>query len=249
MVSVAVIDGVAGVNAVTPPLSYLTTMQILIHSSNLKEILQCYETGLVDGIDYPYAIYTDSDIDCLYGMYDAIEGIDVDREVHIPLGGTVEQMTEKADKILSTHAYGAVLKIPVNRGNLKLARNLAHRHYRINVTHVYNPAQAVMVAKSGVDNVTVSVGAIDDFGYAGLEVLRGVAGMCSAQKVDTTVVANDLRTTHRASRAIYNGASTIVLEPKVFWEMYRHPLSHTNSGWASPVVETYVDDELSDLFQ
>ena len=222
-------------------------MKILIQSSNLNEILKCYDTGLVDGIDYPYAIYSDTDLECLYGMYDGLEGVGVEN-MHIPLAGTVEQMTEKADKILSTHGYSAVLKVPMNRDNLKLATDLAHRHYRINVTHIYNPAQAVMVAKSGVDNVTVSVGAIDDFGYAGLEVLRGVAGMCSAQKVDTTVVANDLRTTHRASRAIYNGASTIVLEPKVFWEMYRHPLSHTNTGFTLPEVETYVDRELSDLF-
>ena len=222
-------------------------MKILIQSSNLKKTLQCYETGLVDGVDCPFTLYSASDLAHTEKFFQAIEDMGLS-SIHVGVAGSPEQVREKAYDLLRTHSSIVTVKIPINRDNLALAKELTALRHRVNITHVYNPAQAVMVAKAGVENVTVSVGAIDDFGYAGLEVLRGVAGMIAAQKVDTTVVANDLRTTHRASRAIYNGASTIVLTPEVFWEMYRHPLSHTNSGYQLPEVEDYVDNSLRDLF-
>ena len=45
------------------------------------------------------------------------------------------------------------------------------------MTLVFNTAQAALASKAGATYVSPFVGRIDDQGYAGLEVVRGIAGL------------------------------------------------------------------------
>ena len=78
-----------------------------------------------------------------------------------------------------------------------------------------------------IDGVTTNpfVGRIDDQGYAGLEVVRSIAGLYSQHCVPTQVLAASIRTPHRAVRSFYNGAAIATMPPSVFWKMYTHILT------------------------
>ena len=216
-------------------------MKILINSDSLATIKTCLRSGIVEGVDLDLPI--DDDLDTLVDTIIDCGASDV----HLQVRGSYEKMKEQAYHLLNRNGLTTTIKIPMGPDGLQLAQELTANAYRVNITDIYNPSQAVMVGMANVNNATVAVGAIDDFGYAGLEVLRGVAGMLRTQGVNTSVVGTDLRTTHRATRAIYNGASTIVLTPPVFWEMYHHPLSKNESALKYDWIKEEID-ELQELF-
>ena len=60
---------------------------------------------------------------------------------------------------------------------------------------------------------------------AGLEVVRGIAGLYASKRVPTQVLAASIRTVHRAVRAFYNGADIVTMPPEVFTKMYDHVLT------------------------
>ena len=83
----------------------------------------------------------------------------------------------------------------------------------------------MLAAKAGATYVSPFVGRIDDQGYAGLEVVRGIASLYQQKWINTEVLAASIRTPHRAVRSFYNGASIVTMPPKVFWDMYPHVLT------------------------
>ena len=108
---------------------------------------------------------------------------------------------------------------------LQVCDILTKRRIRTNVTLVFNTAQAVLAAKAGATYVSPFVGRIDDQGYAGLEVVRGIANLYCTQGLGTKVLAASIRTPHRAVRSFFNGADICTLPPNVFWQMYEHVLT------------------------
>ena len=90
---------------------------------------------------------------------------------------------------------------------------------------IFNAAQALLAAKAGATYVSPFVGRIDDQGYAGLEVVRSIAGLYAQTGQSTQVLAASIRTPHRAVRSFFNGASIVTMPPKVFWDMYNHVLT------------------------
>ena len=90
---------------------------------------------------------------------------------------------------------------------------------------MFNTAQALLASKAGATYVSPFVGRIDDQGYAGLEVVRGIAGLYQQTGSPTQVLAASIRTPHRAVRSFFNGASIVTMPPAVFWKMYDHVLT------------------------
>ena len=69
------------------------------------------------------------------------------------------------------------------------------------------------------------VGRLDDQQVAGLEVVRGIAGLYAQKRVETQVFAASIRSVHRAVRSFYNGAHIVTMPPNVFEDMYKHILT------------------------
>ena len=87
-----------------------------------------------------------------------------------------------------------------------------------------------MAAKAGATYVSPFVGRLDDQQVAGLEVVRGIAGLYNMKRVQTQVLAASIRNVHRAVRSFYNGADVVTMPPQVFKDMYNHILTDKGLG-------------------
>ena len=108
---------------------------------------------------------------------------------------------------------------------LQVCRELNKELIRTNVTLIFTIPQAILAAKAGATYVSPFVGRLDDQQVAGLEVLRGIAGLYSMKQVRTQVLAASIRTVQRAVRSFYNGADVVTMPPSVFMKMYDHVLT------------------------
>ena len=93
------------------------------------------------------------------------------------------------------------------------------------MTLIFTIPQAILAAKAGATYVSPFVGRLDDQQVAGLEVVRGIAGLYAMKGVRTQVLAASIRSVHRAVRSFYNGAHVVTMPPQVFEDMYKHILT------------------------
>ena len=117
------------------------------------------------------------------------------------------------------------IKLPMTQDGLAVCKKLSLLIIRTNITLVFNIAQAVLAAQAGATYVSPFVGRIDDQGYAGLEVVRGIADMFQKMDTKTKVLAASIRTPQRAVRSLYNGADIVTVPPKVFKQMFTNILT------------------------
>ena len=198
-------------------------MKIFIDSADVAQIKAADRTCLIDGVTTNPSLIAKSGRDPL-DVYNELADMGI-RDISMEVMGNFDQMLSKALELADAFGDVATIKLPMTIEGLQVCDILTKRRIRTNVTLVFNTAQAVLAAKAGATYVSPFVGRIDDQGYAGLEVVRGICNLYCSQGVGTKVLAASIRTPHRAVRSFFNGADICTLPPKVFWEMYDHILT------------------------
>jgi len=198
-------------------------MKFFIDTAVVDEIKDCWATGLIDGVTTNPTLIQRAGRDPLDVYKELIDlGIgDISMEVM----GTAAEMEYDAMQLYTLFKESTTVKLPMTEEGLMVCQRLTDLGIRTNVTLIFNAAQALLAAKSGATYVSPFVGRIDDQGYAGLEVVRSIAGLYQMKGIDTQVLAASIRTPHRVVRSFYNGADVVTMPPKVFWGMYDHILT------------------------
>lgn len=198
-------------------------MRIFIDSANVDEIAKAFHTGLIDGVTTNPTLIKKSERDPV-SVYRELQVLGVD-DISMEVMGTKNEMIKEAIGLSEEFDDVATIKLPMTQDGLSVCRYLKGYNIRTNVTLIFNAAQALLAAKAGATYVSPFVGRIDDQGYAGLEVVRSIAGLYAQTGLSTQVLAASIRTPHRAVRSFFNGASIVTMPPKVFWDMYNHVLT------------------------
>ena len=201
-------------------------MKLFIDSANLNDIIDCWNTGLIDGVTTNPSLIAKSG-DTAEAVYDRLAEIGVP-DISMEVMGNQCQMGNQAFELFSKYKEVATIKLPMTRDGLLVCRELTPLGIRTNVTLIFNAAQALLAAKAGATYVSPFVGRVDDQGYAGTEVVRSCAELL--RRTDTQVLAASIRTTQRVVRCFYSGADIVTMPPSVFWSMYDHVL--TDQGLA-----------------
>ena len=199
-------------------------MKIFIDSAHVRDISLACATGLIDGVTTNPSLIAKTGRDPL-DVYKEIVDLGVEDVSMEVSAGFAEDMTKEGIQLYATFKEACTVKLPMTVDGLMACRNLSEIGIKTNVTLVFNAAQALLAAKAGATYVSPFVGRIDDQGYAGLEVVRSIAGLYCQKNLDTQVLAASIRTPHRAVRSFYNGAGIVTMPPKVFWQMYEHVLT------------------------
>ena len=198
-------------------------MKLFIDSANISDIADCVSTGLIDGVTTNPSLVA-KEGESADDLYKAIIDLGIS-DVSMEVMGDYSEMRHAAMQLYAVYKEAATIKLPMTIDGLKVCKELSDLGIRTNVTLIFNTAQAVLAAKAGATYVSPFVGRIDDQGYAGLEVVRGIASLYQQKWINTEVLAASIRTPHRAVRSFYNGASIVTMPPKVFWDMYPHVLT------------------------
>lgn len=198
-------------------------MKFFIDTANVDEIKDCWATGLIDGVTTNPTLIKRAGRDPL-DVYKALIDLGIG-DISMEVMGTAAEMEYDAMQLYTLFKESTTVKLPMTEEGLQVCQRLSDLGIRTNVTLIFNAAQALLAAKAGATYVSPFVGRIDDQGYAGLEVVRSIAGLYQMKGIETQVLAASIRTPHRVVRSFYNGADVVTMPPKVFWGMYDHILT------------------------
>jgi transaldolase len=128
-------------------------------------------------------------------------------------------------------AHNVLVKCPTTAEGLAACKQLSGEGIRVNMTLIFSPAQAILVAKAGAWCGSPFVGRLDDIAADGMALVGEMVEIYRVQGYHTKVLAASLRHPMHVVEAAKLGADIATMPFSVFQQLVRHPL--TDSGLAA----------------
>ena len=208
-------------------------MKFFIDSADIEEIRQANKKGWVDGVTTNPTLIAKNGKD----FHETIK--EICKEVKGPVSAEVistqsEEMF-KEGLTLAKLADNVVVKIPLIEEGLIAVKKFTAEGIKTNVTLVFNPLQALLVAKAGGTMVSPFVGRLDDIGQNGMAMVEEIIQIFRNYDFATEVLVASVRGPLHIEQAALMGADIVTVPYKVMQGMTQHPL--TDKG-----LKMFLDD-------
>ena len=200
-------------------------MKIFLDCSDAELIANAFETGLIDGVTTNPSLMRKAGQDPKEVIKEISEifpwNASISAEV---VGDTAEEMLDMSEDYLEI-GPNITIKVPCTPEGLKACRDLSNDEVQVNVTLVFDTAQAILAAKAGATYVSPFVGRVFDQSFDGIGVIEQIADVYATHNVKTQVLAASVREVYQVSSAFRVGADICTLPLPIFYKMYKHILT------------------------
>jgi len=202
-------------------------MKFFIDTANLKEISDAHSLGLVDGVT------TNPSLCAKEGVNDPVDFrghiLEICNIVHGPVNAEVlateaDAMVAEARELASIHEQ-VVVKIPMTRDGLRATHILSEEGIKVNVTLIFQPLQALLVAKAGAAYVSPFIGRLDDINHRGMEIVEQTIAIYENYGYDTEIIVASVRHPLHVLEAGLAGADISTIPYGVLMQLIKHPLT------------------------
>jgi transaldolase len=199
-------------------------MKFFLDTANLDEIRRGVSFGIIDGITTNPTLVAKEKARFREHILEICE-IVKEGVVNVEVVSTdTDGILREAREIATWHP-NIVVKIPMIPDGVRALSMLAKEGIRINITLVFSPAQALLVAKAGAYFVSPFLGRLDDISTNGLSLLAEILQIYRAYNFSTQVLAASLRHPLHVVEAARMGAHIGTMPYKVFEQLFKHPLT------------------------
>ena len=194
-------------------------MRIFLDTADTEVIKKYYGTGLIDGITTNPTLIRRSGRDP--------EDVYKELEDSMEVVGDSNEMIEEGIRLATKFAKSATIKVPCTPDGLLACAELSMKNLiRVNVTLIFDVAQAILAAKAGAAYVSPFVGRLDDNSIAGLQLIKDIDEVYRVQAIHRTrILSASIRYVNSVSQSFANGANIVTMPPAVFEKMYNHVLT------------------------
>ncbi len=208
-------------------------MKFFTDTADIKEIKECLDMGLCDGVTTNPSIIAKS----------GRKFKEVVAEICSLTAGPVSAEVTALDfdgmmteaKELRKIAKNVAIKVPLTPAGLKACRALAGDGTMVNVTLCFSANQALLAAKSGATFISPFVGRLDDINLEGMELIQDIRTIYDNYGFETNILAASVRNANHVKQAALIGADYVTAPPAVLKALYTHPL--TDKG-----IESFLAD-------
>ncbi len=198
-------------------------MKFFIDTANLDEIKDAAEMGILDGVTTNPTLLSREPGDPFENLKKICEIVPgpVSAEV---IATDVAGMVSEAHK-LAEIAGNIVIKLPTTREGVKACKILSDEGIRVNMTLVFSPAQAILVARAGATFVSPFVGRLDDISSDGMGLIEQIVQIYSNYGFETEILVASVRHPMHVVQAALMGADICTIPHKVINQLFKHPLT------------------------
>ena len=200
-------------------------MRIFLDTADTDLIRKYHGTGLIDGVTTNPTLIMRSGRDP-EEVYQEIQDIGL-RDISMEVMGNSNEMIEEGIRLATKCPNSATIKVPCTPDGLLACAELSMKNLiRVNVTLIFDVAQAILAAKAGAAYVSPFVGRLDDNSFAGLELIKDIDKVYRVQAIHKTrILSASIRYVNSVSQSFANGADIVTMPPSVFDKMYNHVLT------------------------
>jgi transaldolase len=208
-------------------------MKFFVDTADVKDIRDCQQMGLVDGVTTNPSLIAKSGRDfkeTIAEICGFVEG---------PVSAEVASLDYDAmmreGNILRKIAKNVAIKVPLTVDGLRACKAFTSEDTMVNVTLCFSANQALLAAKAGATFVSPFVGRLDDINLDGMELISEIRQIYDNYGFDTSILAASMRTANHIKEAAMIGADYATAPPSVLKSLVSHPL--TDKGIASFVAD------------
>ena len=208
-------------------------MKFFIDSANIEEIKSANKRGWVDGVTTNPSLIAKTGRphkEVIKEICSEIPGPISAEVLSLSSDGMYEEGVELA-KIQDN----VVVKIPMCEEGLIAVRRLRAEEISTNVTLVFSPLQALMVAKAGSLMVSPFVGRLDDISNSGMDLISQIQAIFQNYEFQTEILVASIRNPIHILESALIGANIVTIPYKVMADLAKHPL--TDKG-----IEQFLKD-------
>jgi transaldolase len=198
-------------------------MKFFVDTANLDDIRRIKDMGLLDGVTTNPTLAAKESVEfhkLIRQICDLVQGPVSAEVTAVEAGKMFAEARELA--AISEHV---VVKLPTIPEGLKALARCVDAGIKVNMTLVFQPIQALAVAKIGATYVSPFLGRLDDIGQDSMTLLATVRTIYDNYDFSTQVLAASLRHPLHVVQAAEIGADVATLPPAVFDKMLSHPLT------------------------
>jgi transaldolase len=198
-------------------------MQFYIDSADIEEIKQANKRGWVDGVTTNPTLVAKTgrrNEDVIKDICKEVKGLVSAEVISLETDDMVKEGLQ-----LAKIADNVVVKIPMCENGLIAVRRLASEGIKTNVTLVFSPLQALLVAKAGATLVSPFVGRLDDISNDGMTVISQITQIFQNYDLNTQVLVASVRHPIHIMESALMGADIVTVPYKVLQQIVNHPLT------------------------
>lgn len=198
-------------------------MQFYIDSADIEEIRKANKRGWVDGVTTNPTLVAKtgrSNAEVIKDICKEVSGLVSAEVISLEADAMVKEGLE-----LAKIADNVVVKIPMSEDGLVAVRRLSADGIKTNVTLVFSPLQALMVAKAGATLVSPFVGRLDDISNNGMGLISQIIQIYQNYDLNTQVLVASIRHNIHILEAAMMGADIVTVPFKVMQQLTHHPLT------------------------
>jgi transaldolase len=199
-------------------------MKFFLDTANVEEIRQAAALGVLDGVTTNPSLVAKEKRpfrEIVVEICNIVKGGAISAEV---VATDHEGMLREAREVAGWHPQ-VVVKLPTTPNGVRACSQLSREGIRVNMTLVFSPSQALLVAKAGAYFASPFLGRLDDISQDGLALLRDILQIYRAYNFSTQVLAASLRHPMHVVEAAKMGAHIGTMPYKVFEQLFKHPLT------------------------
>lgn len=198
-------------------------MKFFIDTANLEQIRRYQGMGLVDGVTTNPSLAAKEKVPfrpLIAEICEVVQG-PVSAEV---VSTEADAMFAEAKELAAISSH-VVVKLPTIPEGIRALARCVEAGIRVNMTLVFQPIQALIVAKVGAAYVSPFLGRLDDIGQDSMDLLQSIRQIYHNYDFDTQILAASLRHPLHVVQAAQIGADVATLPPAVFERLLDHPLT------------------------
>lgn len=198
-------------------------MLLFIDSANPKEVQQMVELGIIDGVTTNPTLATRAGIDYKKAVAQILAIVKGDVSLEV-LSTETAGMVKEARELVKL-ADNVVVKLPTTEEGLKALTILKSDGIRINMTLVFSPNQALLVAKLGAYIVSPFAGRLDDIGESAIETMQEIRKIYDNYSYETKILFASVRSPLHVKQAALIGCDIATCPNEVLEKLVKHPLT------------------------
>ena len=197
--------------------------EVFIDTANLDEIRKFKEMGLLDGVTTNPSLVAKEGKDfrkLIAEICEVVQG-PVSAEV---VATEADKMFAEAKELAGISKH-VVVKLPTIKEGIKALARCVEAGIQVNMTLIFQPVQALIVAKIGAAYASPFLGRLDDISQDSMDMLAEIREIYDNYHFATQILAASLRHPLHVSQAARIGADVATIPPAVFDKLLDHPLT------------------------
>jgi transaldolase len=220
-----------------------SAMKIFIDTANLDEIREAHAWGILDGVTTnPSLIAREGGdfIETIHEICNLVKGPVSAETVSQDAPGMI-----KEGRLLAKISEHVVVKVPLTASGLTATRALADDGIDVNVTLIFQSAQALMAAKAGAAYVSPFLGRLDDIATDGVQLIDEIVQIFgNYPELGTEVLSASIRHPLHVSQVALAGSDVATIPYKVLSKLVNHPLTLSGNAQFLADWETVPDNDI-----